>query len=155
MFSFIPPANEVAGGNVFTPVCHSVHKGELASQHVSQVNMTSIQGGLPSGAGFLHRYGVCLQRQGVCIQWVCIQEELCSEGVYLQEGSASRGSTSRRSASTGIYLWGDAYGTLGRPPRTRKVGSMRPIGMLSCFFINLQEIRPFDGATVIPVVDIC
>ena len=39
-------------GNVFTPICHSVQRGEgeLASQHASQ-------GGLPSG-------GVCIQRGG-------------------------------------------------------------------------------------------
>ena len=30
---YLPPANEVSEGYVFTPVCHSVHRGVCASVH--------------------------------------------------------------------------------------------------------------------------
>ena len=33
MSSFLPPANEVCEGYVFTRVCHSVHRGGSASVH--------------------------------------------------------------------------------------------------------------------------
>ena len=39
MREYLPPANEVCEGSVFTPVCHSVHGGGgVVSQHASQVS---------------------------------------------------------------------------------------------------------------------
>ena len=33
LMEYLPPANEVCEGYVFTPVCHSVHRGMSASVH--------------------------------------------------------------------------------------------------------------------------
>ena len=74
-------------GNIFTPVCHSVHG----------VGVVCIQGGLPPGEGSASRgsasWGGSASRE-VCLCWVCIQGGLhpmgsASIGVCLLGGSVS------------------------------------------------------------------
>ena len=62
---FLPPATKLRQGNVFTPVCHSVHRGEV-----------SVQGGLCLG-GSLSRE---VSFQGVSVLGVSVQGGLCPGG---------------------------------------------------------------------------
>ena len=84
-------------GNVFTPVCHSVHKGVSLSQHASQVTW---QVGLyPEGSLSRGHLSRLISVQGVSVQGVLCPEGLCLgvsvQGVSFQLGSLSRGSLSR------------------------------------------------------------
>ena len=89
---FLPPANEVCEGYVFTRVCHSVHGGRgvlshhalqvvsqhalqqvwgVVSQHALQVSRPTPRGELRgSGLGGLqaHTWGGCACSRGVCSQ---------------------------------------------------------------------------------------
>ena len=59
---FLPPANEVCEGYVFTPVCHSVHRGECLGPGPG-----GRLGGLAGGGGVqAHTQGGGVQAQGWC-----------------------------------------------------------------------------------------
>ena len=83
------PQNEVLGqGNIFTPVCHSVHRGGVVSEHALQVvSQHALQrgcaipaclaaGGCACSKGGTWSGGVCSQGEG----WFALGE-VCSQGV--------------------------------------------------------------------------
>ena len=47
----LPPTNEVAEDHVFTPVCHSVHRGMCLSLGLGRVSASGSKGCLPLGLG--------------------------------------------------------------------------------------------------------
>ena len=72
--TYLPPATKLRQGNVFTPVCDSVHReGGLCL------------GGLCPGPGWISVWGGALSRQG-SVGGVSVQEGLCPEGVSVQGG---------------------------------------------------------------------
>ena len=54
---FLPPANEVAEGDVFTPVCHSVHR-EMSASRFGGVPASRFLGCLPLGPGVNNPWGI-------------------------------------------------------------------------------------------------
>ena len=91
----LPPATKLRQGNVFTPVCDSVHWNSL-SQHAPQVTWP---GGLCPGRS-LSRDGLC--PGGPCLGGLCAGGTLC-----------------RRSLSRGVSVWGvsvQGWSLSGRPP---------------------------------------
>ena len=82
-------------GNVFTPVCHSVHMGGSLSYHASQVTWQegSLSRGVTVQRGVSVQEGLC--PEGVSVQGVSVQGSLCPEGGSLSRGSLTRGSLSR------------------------------------------------------------
>ena len=90
-FNLLPPATKLRQGNIFTPVCHSVHRGGLCSSmhHMSHdqgrvsVQGVSVQGGLCPG-------GLC---PGDLSPWESLSGEVSVWGLSVQ-GSLSGGSLS-------------------------------------------------------------
>ena len=91
------PKRSLGQGNVFTSVCHSVHRRGDGFPACITGHMTGIQGGgwFPActsiqGEGFASRGGSASRRQGVCIwgiRGVCIQER----GLHPGRGVCIRG----------------------------------------------------------------
>ena len=111
-------------GNIFTPVCHSVHRGVPGPRGVSAPGGCLLWG-VPGPGGCLVR-GVCFQRvpgPGGCLVW---------------EGIGSQG---------GLLLGvGGAWWRL--PQMTTAAGSTHPTGMHSCFTSVCQEFCPQEGVSV-------
>ena len=102
---YLPSATKCRQGNVFTPVCDSVHReGLCPSIH----HRSHDQGGLCPGVSL---------SEGLCPGGLCLGG-LCSEG-SLSGGSLSRGSLSRESLSGGVSVRGRGlcYGHPSTPDR--------------------------------------
>ena len=99
--SLLPPVTKLRQGNVFTPVCHSVHGGRGSlSQHAAHD-----QGGLSGGGGLclgvsiqegLSRgvsvqAGVSVREGGVCPGGLCPGEVSCPGGLCLCPGGLCPG----------------------------------------------------------------
>ena len=135
-------------GNVFTLVCHSVHRGVSVQQGLCpgglclgggswsrrvSVQMVSVQGGLSLGGSMSRRSvssGVCVQR------W------------SLSRGSLSRGYLSRESLSRGcVCPWGClSKGSLSReslsgrpPPIWQHVGGLHDLHVCFWPFFKLER----------------
>ena len=131
----LPLATKLREGNVFTPVCDSVHRGSLSWGDL-----------FPGGVcleGSLNRWVLCtggwyLSRGGSLSRRVSVQGGLCTEGGLcpgesLYRGrSLSRGSLSRGGLCTG-GLWSLSGGSLsGRPP----YGNVRALRiLLECILV--------------------
>ena len=84
-YMLLPPATKLPQGNVFTPVCHSVHGEGSLSQHAPQVTWpgrVSVQWGLSRGV--FVQGGLC---PGQSLSRVFIQGGLCPGGLSVQGGS--------------------------------------------------------------------
>ena len=107
VWGFLPPATKLWQGNVFTPVCDSVH-GEGGS--LSRGGVLCPEGGLCPGG--LCPGGVCpevsMSRVSLCGGGVSVQGEVLGlGGVSVQGVSLSRVSLSRGSVSRGGLCQGD------------------------------------------------
>ena len=123
LLSLLQPATKLRQGNVFTPVCNSVHRGvsvpACTTGHITRGSLsrgTSVQGSLSRGS--LSREslgGLCL---GVSVQEVSVQG-VSIQGVSVQ-GSFSRGSLSVGSLSRGVSVqWISVQGGLCREVSVR------------------------------------
>ena len=99
----LPPATKLRQGNVFTPVCHSIHRGGLcpSMHHEGHHDQgVSVQGGLCLGRslswGFLSRGSLS---GGLCTGGLCV-------GGSLPGGLCTWGSLFGVSLSRGSLCWG-------------------------------------------------
>ena len=97
--SLLPPVTKLRQGNVFTPVCHSVHGG-VSAQHAAhdQGGLSgggSLSGGSPSRrvspGGSLSRRA-CLSGRGVSVQGVSVQGRSPVQGGLCPGGLCPGGS---------------------------------------------------------------
>ena len=111
----LPPTMKLRQGNIFTPVCDSVHRGVSVPGSLSQ-------GGLCPGPGGSLSGGLC-------------PGGLCPGGSLSRGGLCPGGSMSRKSLSRGISVQGSlcpGESLSGRPPMWLHVGGTYPTGMYSC-----------------------
>ena len=106
--SFLPPANKVCEGNVFTGVC------------------------LSTGGG-MHGWGTCVAEghawQGVCMVGACMPGGMHGRGCAWQRGVHGGGICDRR------HSWLGVCGVAGE--MATAVGGTHPTGMHSCLLLKM------------------
>ena len=122
-------------GNVFTPVCDSVHRRVSVQGGICPGVRVSVQrwgslsrgGGLCPGGGSLSRGGVSVQGWG-----------LCPGGLFLGG-----------SLSGGLCLGGLCHRT---PPYCGRAGGTNPTGMHSCLQLVLKMFIALDNEEIVYLV---
>ena len=129
----LPPATKLRQGNVFTPVCDSVHRGRVSVQGGLFPGGVSVQEGV-SVQGDLCLGGLCLCPGGLCLEGLCPGGLILGgQGVSVQGGGGSL----CRGHGVSVQVGSLSRGSLpGRPTATLRLraGGTHPTGMNAFLF---------------------